>query len=123
MKLILISHHYNLVESIKEYIINMLPGIKADDIINASGLEDNSLGTDLEKISGFIQEIDSKIVLLPDIGSSVMQAEIAKEMFRDKEILVVKNAFLESAFAISAIMDDDITFEEILSKLQNVISK
>lgn len=86
--IVIVSHSYHLGVEVMKIASNMYSssGIKFP-MINASGLEDNSLGTDPEKIYRCIKKVHNGrgVILLCDLGSSVQNAMKAIDMLDEKK--------------------------------------
>ena len=75
---VIISHSKKLAEGIVDLTRMMAPDAR---IAAAGGLEDGSFGTSYEKIQSAIREVysDEGVILLMDMGSAVMTAEMVLE--------------------------------------------
>lgn len=75
---VIISHSKKLAEGIVDLTRMMAPDAR---IAAAGGLEDGSFGTSYEKIQTAIREVysDDGVILLMDMGSAVMTAEMVLE--------------------------------------------
>lgn len=86
--IVIVSHSYHLGLEVMKIASDMCSssGIKFP-LINASGMEDTSLGTDPEKISRCIKKAHNGrgVILLCDLGSSVQNALKAIDMLEDME--------------------------------------
>jgi len=87
--LVLISHSRKLLEGIQEIIDEMAKGIP---LYLAGGNPEGGLGSNYELIKETIQKASSSegTVILYDIGSSFMTAELVLEEFDDSISSVVK---------------------------------
>ena len=81
--LVIVSHSAKLAEGVRELAAQMAPDVT---IAPAGGTDDGGIGTSLEKIQAGIAASDSGdgVLLLTDLGSAVMTAEMALE-FLDPE--------------------------------------
>ena len=84
--IVIVSHSWKIAEGIKDLCAQVAP--TATGIIAAGGMEDLEIGTDAVKISEAIREADSGngVVILADLGSGVMSAEMAIELLEDENI-------------------------------------
>jgi phosphoenolpyruvate---glycerone phosphotransferase subunit DhaM len=76
--LVIVSHSAKLADGVAELALQMAPGVK---VAAAGGMEDGSLGTDYDKVCAALDKADSGdgVVLLYDLGSAQMTAELAVE--------------------------------------------
>ena len=84
--IVAVSHSAALAEAAKQLALQMLPS-KAPALELAAGTEDGGLGTDASRVMEAIERADSGdgVLVLMDLGSAVMSAEMAVEML-DPEI-------------------------------------
>lgn len=80
--LVVVSHSAKLADGVVELALSMQPELK---IRAAGGTEDGRLGTSAERILQAIIEVDDSngVLVLVDLGSAVMSAEIALEWLAD----------------------------------------
>ena len=80
---VLVSHSRALAESLADYTHMMAPDAV---VVSAGGLEDGSFGTSYEKIEAAIEQVrgDDGAVVLMDMGSAVMTAEMVIESMPDR---------------------------------------
>ena len=117
--IVIVSHSNTLANGIKELAMQMAPDAK---VSVAGGTKDNYIGTDIEKIIESIMEVYSEdgVLILFDLGSAYMNAEMAIEFLEDEKkeyISIVDAALVEGA--ITAIVDSSIgkSMEEIKESL------
>ncbi|HVV09977.1 dihydroxyacetone kinase phosphoryl donor subunit DhaM [Amycolatopsis sp.] len=97
--LVLVSHSAKLAEGLAEVAGQMAPDVR---IVPAGGIEDGGIGTDFDQVVAAVQRADSGagVVLLYDLGSAQMTAELAVESLADPEAVVVADApFVEGTVA------------------------
>jgi dihydroxyacetone kinase phosphotransfer subunit len=83
--LVVVSHSRALGEEARRLALEMVQG--GDVRIEvAAGLDESTLGTDATAIAGAIEEADTGdgVVVLMDLGSAVLSAELALEMVPDE---------------------------------------
>ncbi|TPN87059.1 phosphoenolpyruvate--protein phosphotransferase [Aquimarina algicola] len=105
--IVIVSHSEKLADGVKELAQQMSQNkVK---IFAAGGIDDesNPIGTDPFKIKEAIELADSKegILVLMDIGSAVMNAELASEMLSDdlkEKVLLCEAPLTEGAIAAAA---------------------
>ena len=81
--IVIVSHSWKIAEGVRDLAREMAQGFTG--LLCAGGLEDGSIGTDAQRIADAILEADSGdgVVILADIGSSIMSAEAAIELLED----------------------------------------
>ncbi|MBP3883837.1 MAG: PTS-dependent dihydroxyacetone kinase phosphotransferase subunit DhaM [Olsenella sp.] len=81
--IVVVSHSARIAEGVRELAAQVVPA--ATGIVCAGGMEDGSIGTDAVRVCEAIREADggSGVVLLADLGSAVMSAEMAIELLGD----------------------------------------
>ncbi|TVT56838.1 HPr family phosphocarrier protein [Amycolatopsis rhizosphaerae] len=97
--LVLVSHSAKLAEGLAEVAAQMAPDVT---IVPAGGLPDGGIGTDYDEVVAAVQRADSGsgVVLLYDLGSAQMTAELAVESLPEANTAVVADApFVEGTVA------------------------
>ncbi|WHT18276.1 dihydroxyacetone kinase phosphoryl donor subunit DhaM [Crossiella sp. CA-258035] len=112
--LVIVSHSAKLAEGVVELAQQMAPEVR---ILAAGGLpEDGGLGTDLDTVSAALERADDGegVVLLYDLGSAQMIAELAVEVLGDPGRAVVVDAPLaEGAVAAAVSAQGGSTLDEV----------
>ena len=124
--LVIVSHSNKLAEGVREVASQMASEV---NIECAGGTYDGSLGTDIEKIKEAIRNAysDDGVVILFDLGSSMMNTEMAIEFLDEnlrKNIRMLDAPLVEGA--VVAAVDSSIgkSLEEIVDELNKMrISK
>ncbi len=82
--IVIVSHSWKISEGVCELAQEMAQGF--EKLISAGGLEDGSIGTDAQRIADAIVEADTGdgVVILADIGSSIMSSETAIELLEEE---------------------------------------
>ena len=82
--LVIVSHSAKIADGIKDLASELSPDHKR--IIAAGGMDDGELGTDAIKIMDAIKTADEGdgVVILADIGSGIMSAEMAIELLEEE---------------------------------------
>ncbi|AUV81841.1 PTS mannose transporter subunit IID [Salinigranum rubrum] len=93
--LVVVSHSAKAAEGICEVAAQMASGASIEP---AGGGKDGSLGTSVDRIQEAIEAADDGdgVVLLVDLGSAVMNAELAVEM-SESEVRIADAPVLEAA--------------------------
>ncbi|GAA2348124.1 dihydroxyacetone kinase phosphoryl donor subunit DhaM [Saccharopolyspora halophila] len=97
--LVIASHTTKLAEGVVELAGQMAPEVR---IAAAGGLPDGGIGTDFERVSAALSDADTGdgAVVLYDLGSAQMVAELAVESLGDPDAaLVVDAPLVEGAVA------------------------
>ncbi|MDQ7804963.1 dihydroxyacetone kinase phosphoryl donor subunit DhaM [Amycolatopsis sp. A133] len=97
--IVLVSHSAKLAEGLAELAAQMAPDVT---IRPAGGLADGSIGTDYDEVVAATQRADSGdgVVLLYDLGSAQMTAELAVESLADPSAAIVADGpLVEGAIA------------------------
>ncbi|RSM62903.1 PTS sugar transporter subunit IIA [Amycolatopsis sp. WAC 01376] len=97
--IVLVSHSSKLAEGLAELAAQMAPDVT---IAAAGGLADGGIGTDYDEVVAATQRADAGagVVLLYDLGSAQMTAELAVESLADPSAAVVVDApLVEGAIA------------------------
>ena len=105
--LVIVSHSAKLAEGVHELAAQMAGNQVG--ISQAGGLSDDNeaLGTDASKILSAIQEVwcEDGVLLLMDLGSAVMSAEVALEMLpeQQRQNCLLSNAPLVEGAIVAAL--------------------
>ncbi|EOD70569.1 PTS system Hpr-like protein [Amycolatopsis vancoresmycina DSM 44592] len=97
--IVLVSHSAKLAEGLAELAAQMAPDVT---IVPAGGLADGSIGTDYDEVVAATQRADrgDGVVLLYDLGSAQMTAELAVESLADPSAATVADGpLVEGAIA------------------------
>ena len=106
--IVIVSHSRPLGRAAADLASQMLPGPDTPPIEVAAGLDDTTLGTDAAAVSAAIEKIGScdGILVLVDLGSAILSAEMALE-FLDPEIaskVKISTAPLVEGAVVAAVM-------------------
>jgi phosphoenolpyruvate-protein phosphotransferase/dihydroxyacetone kinase phosphotransfer subunit len=84
--IVVVSHSRTLAQAAVELATEMVPG-NAPAVAVAAGLDDGAFGTDAVAVQAAIEQVDSPdgVVVLCDLGSAVLSAEMALE-FLDEDL-------------------------------------
>nr|WP_114167251.1 dihydroxyacetone kinase phosphoryl donor subunit DhaM [Exiguobacterium sp. TNDT2] len=116
VELIIVSHSAKIAEGIQDLMKEMAPVVP---IHLASGLEDGSIGTDVTRILEAIEAVDKEALILSDIGSATMNAELAVDMYEgDKTIQFYDGPIVESAFVASVSSGNGMDVAQIVEQLK-----
>ncbi|QRP47485.1 dihydroxyacetone kinase phosphoryl donor subunit DhaM [Amycolatopsis sp. FDAARGOS 1241] len=101
--IVLVSHSAKLAEGLAELTSQMAPDVR---VVAAGGLpDDGGLGTDYDEVVAATQRADSGdgVVLLYDLGSAQMTAELAVESLADPSAAVVADGPLVEGAVAAAV--------------------
>ncbi|WP_409185477.1 dihydroxyacetone kinase phosphoryl donor subunit DhaM [Amycolatopsis sp. VS8301801F10] len=101
--IVLVSHSAKLAEGLAELAAQMAPDVR---IVPAGGLPDGGgIGTDYDEVVAAVQRADSGdgVVLLYDLGSAQMTAELAVESLAGPSAAVVVDAPLVEGAVAAAV--------------------
>ena len=106
--IVIVSHSPKIAEGTKELALEMAPDA---NIAVAGGDIENGFGTDLNKIIEAIETVDSPlgVLVLIDMGSALMSAEMALETIGDENVEIVDAPLVEGAVfaAIESVLGSD----------------
>lgn len=121
--IVLISHSSNIAEGAKELIEQVVKNVP---VAAAGGTDTNEIGTNVEKILSAIDQVYSEagVILFYDLGSAMMNAEVAIELEGKGNIRIAENVpIVEGAYvgAVESGMGHGI--EQILESLGKSFKK
>ncbi len=117
--LVIVSHSAKIAEGVREMAEEISTnGVK---IATAGGLADGSMGTDAVRIMEAVKEADSGdgVLVLCDIGSSIMSAEMALELLNEEQdggalrSVIADAPLVEGAIAAAAEAGGGTSLEEV----------
>ncbi len=114
--IVIVSHSKKLAEGAAELAALMAPNA---GIAAAGGMEDGGFGTSFEKIRAAVQSVYSEdgVVILMDMGSAVMTAEMVVETFEGKPVKMADCPLVEGAVAAAVDAAGGMDLEAILEDL------
>ena len=117
--IVIVSHSAKLAEGVVDLARMMA---KTAPVAPAGGLEDGSFGTSFEKISNAVDEVysDDGVLILMDMGSAVMTAEMVMESMEDRKIVLADCPVAEGAVTAAVGAESGAALEEILADLEQV---
>lgn len=115
--IVIVSHSETLAKGIVELAKMMA---KDAPIYAAGGTDDGRLGTSFEKISAAAEQADQGdgCVLLMDMGSAVMTAEMVVEALDDKEIRLIDAPLVEGAVLAAVECQSGAAIDEVMAKME-----
>lgn len=117
--IVIVSHSKDLAESIVELTKLMADGAS---VAAAGGTDDGGFGTSFQKIYDAIDSVysDDGVILLMDMGSSVMTAEMVLEMYGSDKVVMADCPVVEGAVTATVNAQAGMSLEEILEALKDV---
>lgn len=117
--IVIVSHSAKLAEGVVDLARMMA---KTAPIAAAGGLEDGSFGTSFEKISNAVDQVysDDGVLILMDMGSAVMTAEMVMESMEGRKIVLADCPVAEGAVTAAVGAESGAALEEILADLEQV---
>jgi PTS hybrid protein len=100
--LVVVSHSEKIAEGAVELAAQMAPDVV---IVPAGGTDDGRIGTSLEKVLAALEQFagGDGVVVLTDLGSSVMTAESAVEFLGDPQSVLLADAPLVEGLVAAAV--------------------
>lgn len=100
--IVIVSHSAKLAQGVAELAAQMAPEVV---IVAAGGLPGGNLGTDYDTVLSALHEADQGggVVLLYDLGSALMTAELAVESLDDQDSVLVATAPLVEGAVVAAV--------------------
>lgn len=101
MGIVLVSHSPLLAAGVRELVEQLGGG--SVRVAVAGGTEDGELGTSYELITEAVRQADggAGVVVLPDLGSSVLTARaVLADLGRAEELVLVDAPFVEGAVSV-----------------------
>lgn len=116
---VIVSHSRALAESIVEFTRVMADGVP---VRAAGGLEDGSFGTSFDRIMEAVEDIytEDGVLILMDMGSAVMTAEMVIEALGDKKVQMADCPVVEGAVAGTISAAGGMDMEALLEELETV---
>ena len=117
--IVIVSHSKDLAESIVELTKLMADGAS---VAAAGGTDDGGFGTSFQKIYDAIDSLysDDGVILLMDMGSAVMTAEMGLEMYGSDKVVMADCPVVEGAVTATVNAQAGMSLEEILEALKDV---
>lgn len=120
--IVIVSHSYLVAEGTKEIALQMAGDIKIEA---AGGTNDKRVGSDVNKILSAINKVysDDGVLILFDLGSALMNAEIAKDFLeKDKrnKVKIVDAPLVEGAILAAIECSLNKKLVDIKQKVENM---
>jgi dihydroxyacetone kinase phosphotransfer subunit len=115
--LVLVSHSARLAEGLRELAAQMAPDVT---VVAAGGMDDGAVGTSFELVLAGVGEADAGdgAVVLYDLGSALMTAEMVLEMLDDEQrarVQVVDAPLVEGAIAAATTAQSGVPLDAVVA--------
>ncbi len=112
--IVVVSHSKKLAEGLVELASLMAP---ETPMCAAGGMEDGGFGTSYDKISAAIEEVysDDGVIILMDLGSAVMTAEMVLETMENRNIRMVDCPIAEGAIAAAVVSAGEAPLDDVIA--------
>ena len=114
INILIASHSHKLAEGLKELVSQMASDV---NIEYSGGTEDGELGSNFEEINEKMTRLaEDGVVVFFDLGSSMMNCEMAYDMLDDdlkEKVLLAGSPLVESSVEIAVTIDENTTLEKI----------
>ena len=114
VELLVLSHSKDLANGVKELMAQMAPDVKITAI---GGTREGDLGSDGEKIIEHMSmDYPDGLIVLFDLGSSMMNAEMAYEFLdedKKEKVFIADQALVEGAVQVAVMAQGGDSFENI----------
>ncbi len=123
--IVIVSHSAKLAEGLRELAIEM--ATDKDLIVPAGGMEDGSIGTDAMRIKAAIEKADrgDGVVVLLDLGSSVMSTQMAIEFLEEEEsgirVEIADAPMVEACISAAVVASAGQSFEDVMKIAEDAI--
>lgn len=118
INILIASHSHKLAEGLKDLIGQMAGDV---NIGYSGGTEDGELGSNFEEISEKMTRLaEDGVVVFFDLGSSMMNCEMAYDMLEDdlkENVLLAGSPLVESSVAIAVSIDENTTLDQIREQI------
>jgi phosphoenolpyruvate---glycerone phosphotransferase subunit DhaM len=114
--IVLVSHSARLAEGAAEVAGQMAAGVV--DVLGVGGTEDGRLGTDADALAAAVEKVagPAGVLLIPDLGSSVLSAKsYLSDTDLPSEVLVADAPFVEGAVAAAVAASSGASLADVLA--------
>ena len=115
--IVIVSHSEKLAEGVVEVSRMMAENVP---IAAAGGMEDGTLGTSYDKIKSAVESLysDDGVVILADMGSAVMTAEIVLEDIKLDNVKILNCPLVEGAILAAMESIGGRTLEDLAERVE-----
>ncbi|GAA4684969.1 PTS fructose transporter subunit IIA [Phytohabitans rumicis] len=103
MGIVLVSHSAELAAGLRELLLQV--GARTLTVLAAGGTDEGGLGTSYDLVHAAVEKADAGagVLVLPDLGSSVLTARAVLDDHPRPGVVIVDAPFVEGAIAAAAI--------------------
>lgn len=117
-EILIISHSKDIASGTKALIDQMAGGVK----VHASGGVNDGIGTNIGQIDHMLSEVNSDTICFFDIGSSLMNLEMAVEMYEGPHNIHIANApIVEGSFLAAVEISIGTSIGDIMERLSEMV--
>lgn len=120
VNILLVSHSKKLAEGLREILIQMAPGV---EIITSGGDNDGNIGSNFDEINELIGKYakDEGLVVFFDLGSSMLNCQMAIDMLDDEQkskVYLAGTPLIETSVQTAVNASAGQSLDEIVSYLK-----
>lgn len=117
-EILIISHSKDIASGTKALIEQMA----GDVTVHSSGGINGGIGTNIGQIDHMLSEVTGDTICFFDIGSSLMNLEMAVEMYEGPHNIHIANApIVEGSFLAAVEISIGTSIDEIMDKLKEMV--
>lgn len=120
ISILIASHSHKLAEGLKELVGQMAADV---NIEYSGGTEDGELGSNFEEINEKMTRLaEDGVVVFFDLGSSMMNCEMAYDMLDDnlkENVLLAGSPLVESSVEIAVTIDENTSLDQIKEQVSS----
>lgn len=115
VSLVVVAHSHKVAQGVCELAREMAPSVR---VVPAGGLDDETFGTNMERITAALEDAwsDDGVLVLMDLGSAVMSAEMAVEVLppgRRGGVRLSEAPIVEGAIAAAVQAEGGASLEQV----------
>lgn len=115
--IVIVSHVSDIARGVQRLIDQVAKDVS---VTTAGGLEDDGVGTSIERIqNAFEQNTGEELLAFYDLGSAKMNLEMAIEM-SDKKVHLYDTALVESAYTAAALLQVNTSLEDVEKQINEL---
>lgn len=117
--IVFVSHSEQIALGLKELTTQAIQNVSIEA---AGGTDDGEIGTNLEKILSAIDSVysDKGVLILFDLGSALMNAEMAMELSGRENILIADAPLIEGGYVAAVESSMGRSLQEVLEAAEQV---
>lgn len=120
INILIASHSHKLAEGVTELIGQMSEGVTIE---YTGGTEDGELGSNFEEINEKMTRLAADgLVVFFDLGSSMMNCEMAYDMLDDQlkeKVILAGSPLVESSVEIAVIINEETSLDDIRQRIES----